>query len=88
VAVYPPEAKNVNWEGYVVVSFTNENIIPTTGSIEIKFPTGFTLHSGCRSAVNMGSKLVSSEGGTGANIGAVGCVVQNTQSWVITNFKE
>ncbi len=68
----------------IVVSFTTTNLIPATGSIEIVFPSSVTkIYADCRSATGWGSALFAA---AGSPSGEVGCLVQNTNHWVITSF--
>lgn len=82
--------KNVD----VLVSFTTSHITYKGGSIEIKFPSNSStvplIRPHCRSVVTLGSQLQGFPTGKPvSNVeGDVGCVVQNTYSWIITAFDE
>jgi hypothetical protein len=82
--------KNVD----VMVSFTVTHRVPARGTIEIKFPSNSTtvpsIKPHCRSAVSMGSQLYGHNTGKPATNrqGEIGCLVQNTYSWLITSFEE
>lgn len=67
------------------VSFRTDNGIPAGGSIEIKWPSSIPLaYPHCRSMISQGSVLYAQ--GQAYN-GEIGCMVQNTRSWVITSFQ-
>lgn len=76
----------------VLVTFNVSHMVPIGGTIEVQFPNSATLVPGinahCRSAVTMGSSLMGYNTGKPAlNVeGEVGCLVQNTYSWIITGF--
>ena len=78
----------------VLVRFTTQHVVPKGGSIMIQFPNNATtvpsIKQHCRSAVTMGSTLYGYDTGKPSiNVqGEVGCVVQNTYSWIITGFAE
>ena len=78
----------------VMVSFTTSHIIYRGGTIEIQFPNNSTfvpsIKPHCRSAVTMGSQLMGDPSGKPPiNVqGDVGCLIQNSYSWVITSFDE
>ena len=82
--------KNVD----VMVSFTVSHKVPAKGTIEIKFPSDATkvpsIKPHCRSAVSMGSQLYGQKTGKPATNkqGEVGCLVQNSYSWLITSYEE
>jgi len=63
-----------------LVGFTTGHIVPSGGSIEIRFPTGFKTHANCQSISGAGSELTSTTG-------RVACTATNS-SWVLTNFDE
>ena len=60
------------------LEFKTSADIPANGTIEVRFPAGFTPRPNCKNSPSMGSKLTSSTG-------RVACSVQGT-SWVITNI--
>lgn len=66
----------------LLVSFTisADAPVPATGSIQIRFPSTVIPDAQCRSAVTIGSALVS-------QTGEIACEVQGN-SWYITNFAE
>lgn len=67
------------------VTFRTINGIPAGGSIEIKWPTSIPqAYPHCRSMISQGSVLYAQ--GQTYN-GEIGCMVQNTRSWVITSFQ-
>lgn len=76
----------------VLVSFTVTHMVPVGGTIEIQFPNNATavpaIKPHCRSAVTMGSALDGyNTGKPSVNVqGEVGCLVQNSYSWIITGF--
>lgn len=82
--------KNVD----VMVSFTVSHKVPARGTIEVKFPADSTkvpsIKPHCRSAVSMGSQLYGQNTGKPATNkqGEVGCLVQNSYSWLITSYEE
>ncbi|KAL4462636.1 hypothetical protein ABPG74_000466, partial [Tetrahymena malaccensis] len=65
-------------------NFTIQNFIPSTGAIQIRFPQRIpSIQSHCRSSITIGSGLQQASG----NYGNVGCLVQDTNSWVIYGFQ-
>jgi len=82
--------KNVD----VMVSFTVSHRVPVQGTIEIKFPNDTTkvpsIKPHCRSAVSMGSQLYGMNTGKPSTNrqGEVGCLVQNSFSWLITSYDD
>ena len=76
----------------VMVSFTVGHVVNRGGTIEVQFPNNSTLVPSikphCRSAVTMDSQLYGDPTGKPAsNIqGEVGCLVQDSYSWLITSF--
>lgn len=76
----------------VLLSFNVTHKVPVGGTIEIQFPSNPTLvpniKSHCRSAVTLGSSLMGyNTGKPTLNVqGDVGCLVQNTYSWLVTGF--
>lgn len=74
----------------MLIGFRTTHLLPANGAIEIKFPGNSTLvpniKTHCRSAVTVGSQLYGQNTGKPAtNVqGEVGCIVQNTYSWIIT----
>lgn len=78
----------------VLVSFRVQHKVPKGGSIEVQFPSNSTtvpaIKQHCRSAVTMGSNLYGYDTGKpSVNVqGEVGCIVQNSYSWIITGFAE
>lgn len=66
--------------------FQVRHIVPVGGSIEIKWPSSIPrAYPHCRSATNQGSALFASGG---SENGQIGCQVQNTRSWVLTEFAQ
>jgi hypothetical protein len=67
-------------------------MVPVGGAIEVQFPNNATavpaIKPHCRSAVTLGSALNGFKTGKpSVNVeGEVGCLVQNTYSWIITGF--
>ena len=78
----------------VKVKFDIEHKINRQGTIEIRFPqdseTVPSIKPHCRSAVTLGSSLYGDPTGKPATNkqGEVGCLVQNSYSWIITSFDE
>lgn len=76
----------------VLVSFTVAHSVPVGGSIEVQFPNNSTavpaIKPHCRSAVTLSSALNGYKTGKpSVNVeGEIGCLVQNTYSWLITGF--
>lgn len=76
----------------VMVSFNVTHVVPSGGSIEVQFPNDASMVPSikphCRSAVTLGSQLYGDKTGKpSTNLqGDVGCLVQNSFSWVITSF--
>ncbi|KAL4505213.1 hypothetical protein ABPG72_016280 [Tetrahymena utriculariae] len=65
-------------------NFTVQNFIPSTGAIQIRFPSRIpSIQSHCRSSITVGSGLQQASG----NYGNVGCLVQDTNTWVIYGFQ-
>ena len=62
------------------IGFTTTYDIPSDGSIEIQFPSGFAPHAHCLNLDYAGSQLKSSKG-------RIACSVQDS-SWIITNFDQ
>ena len=66
----------------VKIQFTCQSKIPSTGSIEIRFPSDVTPQANCRNSISGGTALTSSTG-------RVACEIQTNSagsSWVLTNF--
>ena len=78
----------------VLVTFTTTHIVNRGGTIEIQFPNDNDLVPSikphCRSAVTLDSELYGDPTNKPAqNVeGEVGCLVQNSYSWLITSFDE
>ena len=71
----------------VLVSFTVTHPIPSTGSIEIRFPSDYpTIYGGCRSYVTASTPSVLTSP-IGSKIGGISCyVVNGGKSWYISGF--
>lgn len=75
-----------------MVTFNVTHYVPVGGTIEIQFPNNATtvpaIKPHCRSAVTLGSALNGyNTGKPSVNVeGEIGCLVQNTYSWIITGF--
>lgn len=78
----------------VLITFNVSHVVNRGGTIEIQFPNNNTLIPSikphCRSAVTLGSQLYGDPTGKpSTNVqGEVGCLIQNSYSWLITSFDE
>ena len=73
-----------NRKHQVRIDFQVRHAVPAGGTIEIKWPSSVVAaYPHCRSMTNINSVLYA-EGGN--ENGEIGCLVQNTRSWVITSF--
>lgn len=68
------------------IDFNVRHIVPKGGSIQIKWGSNVPkAYPHCRSMTTLGS-ILTAEGGS--YNGEIGCLVQNTRSWVITGFNQ
>lgn len=71
----------------VNVEFTTTNLIPATGSIEVKFPSAVpVVYSHCRSVITRGSGLFSAGGSYSGEVGCSAQFSNSCWSWVVTGF--
>ena len=70
----------------VKMTFVLRHTVPLGGTIQIVWPTGVpAAYPHCRSMTGQGSNLFAQDG---SENGEIGCLVQTSRTWVITEFAE
>ena len=68
----------------VKIQFQVRHVVPEGGTIQVVWPSKIPeVYPHCRSMTNIGSNLFAKDGNEN---GEIGCQVQNTRQWVVTEF--